>query len=65
MGDDYDHDDDDSNDYDDYDHDDNDDDDEPERTGGPSPVTGKERGFCGGMKNLCPCKINVVIIKSI
>ena len=60
MGDDYDHDDDDDddgNDYDDYDYDG-----EPERTGGPSPVTGKERGFCGGMKNLCPCKINIVNI---
>ena len=29
-------------------------DDEPEITGGPSPVTGKERGLCGGMKNLWP-----------
>ena len=72
MGDDYDHDDhddDDDDDYDDYDYDGYDDDDygddddgEPERTGGPSPVTGKESGFCGGMKNLCPCKINIVNI---
>ena len=34
--------------------DDDDDDDEPEITGGPSPVTGKESGLCGGIKNLWP-----------
>ena len=42
-------------DADDVDDDNEDDDDEPERTGGPSPVTGKESGLCGGMKNLWPC----------